>query len=284
MNSWGRDVMTREDPYRVQAEMQKKRIPRVDKIVEKTEENKEKTIEREKFPPRRSVHHKKRKKRKFKTPVITLLVFIFILLPITVLFINLALSERGFSTIVPADSSNQFEQVDIQQNQDTDEDTDVKAVDKEEDKTEQVEKKKTVQKTNETLDKRTAQEKIEQTNKQTDEEESKTVKTEQKTTANNTETDSKNINKEQGIKNNANVSTENVNKESAENNNKTISTTNKEGAEGKVIYHKVEKGETLYRIAINYYHSDAGIEKIKTANNLQSNEIQLGQTLKIPLP
>ncbi|MGG0716660.1 LysM peptidoglycan-binding domain-containing protein [Robertmurraya massiliosenegalensis] len=50
-----------------------------------------------------------------------------------------------------------------------------------------------------------------------------------------------------------------------------------------IIYHKVQKEETLYRIAMKYYKSQAGIDIIRQANGIQGNEIQLGQTLKIPI-
>lgn len=46
--------------------------------------------------------------------------------------------------------------------------------------------------------------------------------------------------------------------------------------------HKVANGETLYRISVNYYGSDVGVEKIKRANGLSSNNIMVGQTLTIP--
>jgi LysM repeat protein len=35
---------------------------------------------------------------------------------------------------------------------------------------------------------------------------------------------------------------------------------------------------------MNYFHSKDGIEKIKEFNNLPSNEIEVGQVLKIPVP
>jgi LysM repeat protein len=46
--------------------------------------------------------------------------------------------------------------------------------------------------------------------------------------------------------------------------------------------HLVANGETLYRISVNYYGSDIGVEKIKSANGLSSNDIMVGQTLIIP--
>jgi LysM repeat protein len=51
----------------------------------------------------------------------------------------------------------------------------------------------------------------------------------------------------------------------------------------KVIYHTVKKGENLYRISLKYYHSKAGEEVIRKANNLKGDEIYLGQVLEIPL-
>jgi LysM repeat protein len=52
--------------------------------------------------------------------------------------------------------------------------------------------------------------------------------------------------------------------------------------EAAVIYHTVKSNETLYRIAMNYYKSQSGIEIIRKANNLNGNEIRVGQVLTIP--
>lgn len=46
--------------------------------------------------------------------------------------------------------------------------------------------------------------------------------------------------------------------------------------------HVVQPGETLYRIAMNYYKSSDAVEDIKLANDLSSNEISTGQTLILP--
>lgn len=46
--------------------------------------------------------------------------------------------------------------------------------------------------------------------------------------------------------------------------------------------HVVAANETLYRISMNYYGSDVGVEKIKKANGLSSNDIMAGQKLIIP--
>lgn len=59
---------------------------------------------------------------------------------------------------------------------------------------------------------------------------------------------------------------------------------NTEQGQDGFIYHQVQPGETLFRIAMNYYKSQQGVDKIKQANGLASNEISAGQTLKIPRP
>jgi len=48
----------------------------------------------------------------------------------------------------------------------------------------------------------------------------------------------------------------------------------------KVTYHEVKSGETLYRLSVNYKVS---VEDIKRINNLNSNTIKVGQSVKIPL-
>jgi LysM repeat protein len=58
---------------------------------------------------------------------------------------------------------------------------------------------------------------------------------------------------------------------------------NKSTVKTRTIYHKVQADENLFRIAMKYYNSQSGIEKIKQENGIQGNEIQAGQTLKITL-
>lgn len=59
---------------------------------------------------------------------------------------------------------------------------------------------------------------------------------------------------------------------------------NTEQGQDGFIYHQVQPGETLFRIAMKYYSSQQGVDRIKQANGLSSNEISAGQTLKIPKP
>ncbi|EIJ78713.1 LysM repeat protein [Bacillus methanolicus PB1] len=58
---------------------------------------------------------------------------------------------------------------------------------------------------------------------------------------------------------------------------------NKDSGPKTIIYHTVQPNETLFRIAIKYYNSKAGIDIIRDANGIQGNEIQAGQVLEIPL-
>ena len=46
--------------------------------------------------------------------------------------------------------------------------------------------------------------------------------------------------------------------------------------------HTVGGNENLYRISLKYYGNGEGVEKIKSANGLSSNEIGVGQKLVIP--
>lgn len=50
-----------------------------------------------------------------------------------------------------------------------------------------------------------------------------------------------------------------------------------------IVYHKVQPQETLYRISMKYYKSREGEDLIIKWNNLEKNEIFVGQVLKIPI-
>ena len=51
----------------------------------------------------------------------------------------------------------------------------------------------------------------------------------------------------------------------------------------KVVEHVVKAQETIFRISMNYYNSQEGIELIKEWNGLTNNNVRVGQVLKIPL-
>lgn len=46
--------------------------------------------------------------------------------------------------------------------------------------------------------------------------------------------------------------------------------------------HKVQKGDTLYTIALRYFNSNEGMELIRQANQMDSEALQAGETLIIP--
>ncbi|WP_243290092.1 LysM domain-containing protein [Bacillus sp. FJAT-47783] len=57
----------------------------------------------------------------------------------------------------------------------------------------------------------------------------------------------------------------------------------KKPSEQKVITHEVQPGENLFRIAMKYYGSRDGERIIRDYNQLNGNDIYVGQLLKIPL-
>src|SRR5690606_3428821 len=69
----------------------------------------------------------------------------------------------------------------------------------------------------------------------------------------------------------------------ATSNDKPVTDQNEEQLSGQVVYHTVQKGETLYRISMKYFKSQEGIELIRKENGIAGNEINEGQKLKIPL-
>ncbi|PTY78654.1 hypothetical protein B5V89_07830 [Heyndrickxia sporothermodurans] len=54
--------------------------------------------------------------------------------------------------------------------------------------------------------------------------------------------------------------------------------------DSKIVYHTVQANESLYSIAMKYYHSEEGIEKIKQWNHITNDGIMVGQVLQIHLP
>lgn len=70
---------------------------------------------------------------------------------------------------------------------------------------------------------------------------------------------------------------------STDKNSQPIKKTPVNQTKSKIIYHKVQPKETLFRLSMKYYNSQKGMEIIKKANGLTSEEIMEGQMLKIPL-
>ena len=56
-----------------------------------------------------------------------------------------------------------------------------------------------------------------------------------------------------------------------------------EASSEKVVTHTVKEGETLESIAKQYFSGETGIEVIKKYNDLQKDEVNGGQELKIPI-
>lgn len=61
------------------------------------------------------------------------------------------------------------------------------------------------------------------------------------------------------------------------------SSKSKESEYREVKTHRVAAGETLFKIAIQYYNSRSGEEIIRQYNGIEANNIYEGQVLKIPL-
>ncbi|WP_264738428.1 LysM peptidoglycan-binding domain-containing protein [Cytobacillus firmus] len=240
--------MNKEDPYRDQAERLRKKIDR----KQETENSGQKSA----LPPRSRVHQEKRKKSKWKIkyPVIRLLALFFILLPITIFSIyQYVSSDKSINAGLNAEIEETGSETVVFATNDEDKGTTIEV--REEPESQEPEKPEKPDGVQEKEDPKVQQEK--QTPQKTDIEDKGTEPKKQAQQTAPETTDS----------------------------SKTAGTQEQEELkkEGKVVYHTVKPKETIFRIAMTYYKSQSGIEKIKQANNLPSNEIQTGQVLKIPL-
>lgn len=59
---------------------------------------------------------------------------------------------------------------------------------------------------------------------------------------------------------------------------------NNPDTDSNIVYHTVQANESLYSIAMKYYHTEEGIEKIKQWNHITNDGIMVGQVLQIHLP
>ncbi|MFE4523214.1 LysM peptidoglycan-binding domain-containing protein [Cytobacillus firmus] len=236
--------MNKEDPYRDQAERLRKKI---DRKQEKGDSGQKSAL-----PPRSRIHQEKRKKNKWrvKYPVIRLLALFFILLPITIFSIYQYISsDKSINTGLNAESEEVDSETVVFATNDEDE---VTIEVREEQETEKPEKAE------ETQEKEAASGQQEKQAPQKSDAEDKGSEP---------------------------ASDKQVNQTASEStdSSKTAETQEELKKEGRVVYHTVKPKETIFRIAMTYYKSQSGIEIIKQANNLPSNEIQTGQVLKIPL-
>ncbi len=245
--------MKKEDPYRVQAETQKQRL----KKVTNEEEATEKLQEKESSLPSRSTVHKN-KKKKIKIPVISLLAFLFILLPVTLLLINSLLNGKDFSNLLSTESTTGlFENVNIQKENRMNNNDETPSDDKGDEQEDiGIESNSTVE------EEEIATDNIKENDIEQEEDKSKENKTDSEEPVNN-------------------VPKEEEKQQEKQEEKKTEEDTQQTNSKEKIVYHTVAKGENLYRIALKYYPSGNGMEKIKAANNMTSDQVQLGQTLKI---
>jgi len=236
--------MKKEDPYRVQAELQKQRLKKVtsDEEVPVTEEREESSL-----PSRSTVH--KNKKKKIKIPIISLLAFLFILLPVALLLI---LNGKDISNLLSTENtSGVFENVNIQKGYSPNNKTTPDDSDNNQDEL-VIESNSTVKKEEIPADK--FKEKADEN-----------VKEKEK---------KKEAEKQKEEKQRSEKKVENEPKQKEEESSQT-------NPNEKIVYHTVAKGENLYRIALKYYPNGDGMGKIKAANNMTTDQVQLGQTLKI---
>lgn len=243
--------MNKEEPYRDQAERLKQRIQKINEKNEIVEED-------DKLPPREQIHRQKKKKTKWKLkyPVIRLLVLSFILLPI-IIFSVVSYRDGGKKingTEKNSGDSRWNEPINFV-------DDEIKV-----DKPNKSDEPKEIKDDNTDLS--TPIEKSEEPK----------VEPDQPVTTNNT-----NSSAPPPAPNAGNANKQVSDKNSSQQAEKTNSQTNTPPKQNKMIYHTVQPQETLYKLAKKYYNSAKGIEIIKKANNLTSDQIQVGQVLKIPL-
>ncbi|MDQ1145221.1 cytoskeletal protein RodZ [Bacillus sp. SORGH_AS 510] len=203
------------------------------------------------LPPREQVHRQKKKKTKWKLrfPVIRLLVVCFILLPI-IIFSVISNRDNGKKIMGSEKATTEsvgYETINLKNNENDDSNNESKKLE---------ESKQVDTNVNSTEEKG---------------EDSVVGETYNQNSQTNTPSQPASTNS---------VSTE---QQQTDKNSSTPIETKKTEPTTKIIYHKVKAGEGLYRISMNYYHSQEGIEIIKKANHLTSENLYAGQVLKIPL-
>ncbi|WP_141433366.1 LysM peptidoglycan-binding domain-containing protein [Bacillus sp. 03113] len=271
--------MNKEDPFREKAERHREKIEKLHQ-EELTDEN-----EKTGLPPRAQVHHQTKKKNKWKLkyPVIRLLVLFFILLPIVSFSIYSSLNKGNSNILHVNNNPSSVETVNLSKKELTDQNSSNKnETDNKSDQDQSAEKEadeQSVDSSNSANYKET-QTKV---NGVDDKNNSPNIiKKEQIKASASSKKDADKLKAEEKAKQEelAKQQEEKAKQEALakEEENKTEPVPNE-----KTVYHTVQKGETVFRIAMKYYHSPSGIDIIKQANQLKSNEIEIGQVLTIPL-
>lgn len=227
------------------------------------DENETEEIQLTSLPSRSEIHQRKKKKTKWKLkyPIIKTLAFFFILLPIVIysVFTYLGGQSENRAKQVNKESSG-FETVDIDKQNNKKTTMEVREQESKEVESEDKENKQASEETNQPSEEK--QPEKQRNHNTVNENKPKTVDRE---TSGNKQTDKQDNNLYQKPSTEANQPNE----------------SNQPNAN--LVYHSVQPNETLFRISMKYYHSQAGIDIIKNANGLASNDIHVGQVLKIPL-
>jgi LysM repeat protein len=241
--------MNKEAPYRDQAERTRKKIVR-------TKSNST-SLETEELPPRSKLHRQKRNKNKWnvKYPVIRLLVFFFILLPISIFSAYSYLHNENGDVKIGAVKSGGYEEISIEKNSNNTE-TEISSPVRFEEK--DVEEKTSVEPAPLAED-------------------SVPLASESKNPPSVTPKTQVSNKVTPGEPEESQVTISNDDQKTSELNSEVVQ------VDKKIVYHTVKKGDNLFRISLTYFNSQSGMDIIRQANNLQGDEVQLGQVLKIPL-
>ncbi|MBY0096517.1 LysM peptidoglycan-binding domain-containing protein [Mesobacillus maritimus] len=247
--------MNKEAPYRDQAERTRKKIVRT--------KGNNTSPEMEELPPRSKLHRQKKNKNKWKLkyPVIRLLAVFFILLPISIFSAYSYLNNKGGDGENGSMKTGGYEKINIEKNNST---TETSLPVRFEEKDIEAEGKAPVEPA--PLAEDSVPSPADNKNPP-----ALTPKTQVATKVTPVEPEESQESQES--------------QDLVPNQGQEISEPNSEEAttDEKIVYHTVKEGDNLFRISLAYYNSQHGMERIRQANNLQGDEVQLGQVLKIPL-
>jgi LysM repeat protein len=266
--------MNKEVPYRDEAERLRKKIER--KPAQAFEEKKE-------LPPRSRVHADKRHNSNWKPkfPVIRLLVMFFILMPISIFGAYHYLNGQSGKLAGNAAETGGYEKISVERNS-SERETRVEIEEK------NLESKEAAAPiTPAPLSRDSAPSEGEA--KETSGLEMKDIPKENKPAGEGKKNNDANAQQGQGqtVEQPEQAAepeqTAEEPEQTAEEPEQTAEQPDQTADDTKIVYHTVVQGENLFRVSMKYYQSQSGMEIIRKANNLNGDEIQLGQVLKIPL-
>lgn len=254
--------MSKEEPYRDQAEKLRKKIEKYNEpSLEET---------KTKLPPRSQLHRNKKKKTKWrlKFPLLRLLVLFFILLPITIFSIYSYIGSKHIVTEKASVSSKGYETINFEKSKSEQTNHSTENSNKKVSSPKQQKEKSTENSSNNST---TSQQTIDSEKNSGQDSVPPAPPPSNSLAVIGAESDkSTNIQADPSI-NQSN--TAQVQPKTVPNQVETK----------KIVYHTVQPHETLYHIAMNYYQSKTGVKTIKAANHLKTDSISTGQVLKIPL-